>query len=58
MLTSIKLKLQLPIVRDLLSLYRLEQLLDIVLCQKGTAQYSHDLIDASVEFKFSFNDCN
>jgi len=58
MLKNIKLKLQLPIVKDWLGLYGLEQLLDIVLCQKGAAQYSHDLIDASVEFKFSFDDCN
>ena len=58
MLKSIKPKLQLPIVKDWLVLYRLEQLLDIVLCQKGTAQYSHDLVNASVEFKFSFNNCN
>ncbi len=58
MLKSFKHKLQLPVVWDLLSLYRLEQLLDTVLCQKGTTQYSHDLINASVEFKFSLNDCN
>lgn len=58
MLKSFKLKLQLPIVKDWLGLYRLDQLLDIVLCQKGTVQYSHDLINASVEFKFSFNDFN
>ena len=58
MLKSIELQLQLPVILGLLHLYRLEQVPDVVLCQEGTAQYSHDFIDASIEFKRSFNDCN
>jgi hypothetical protein len=58
MLTRIELQLQLPVILGLLRLYRLEQVLDIVLYQEGTAQYSHDLIYASIECKLSFNDCN
>jgi len=58
MLTRIELQLQLPVILGLLHLYRLEQVLDVVLCQEGTSQYSHDFIDASVEFKCPFNYCN
>jgi len=58
MLTSFELQLQLPVILGLLRLFKLEQFLDVVLCQEGAAQYSHDFIDASVEFKRSFNDCN
>ena len=58
MLTSFELQSQLPVILGLLRFNRLEQFLDVVLCQEGTAQYSHDFIDASVEFKRSFNDCN
>src|SRR5659263_39261 len=58
MLTRIELQLQLPVILGLLHLYRLEQVLDFVLCQEGTSQYSHDFIDASVEFKCPFNYCN
>jgi hypothetical protein len=58
MLTSIELQFQLSVILGLLRFNRLEQFLDIVLCQEGTAQYSHDFIDASVKFKRFFNDCN
>ena len=58
MLTSFELKLQLPVILGLLHLNRLEQFPDVVLCQEGAAQYSHDFIDASIEFKRSFNYCN
>ncbi|MDD4921437.1 MAG: hypothetical protein PHS30_03050 [Bacteroidales bacterium] len=58
MLTSIEHQLQLPVILGSLRLYRLEQFPDIVFRQEGTTQYSHDFIDASVEFKRSFNDCN
>jgi hypothetical protein len=58
MLTSFKFQLQLPVILGLLRFNRLEQFLDVVLCQEGTSQYSYDFIDASIEFKCSFNDCN
>ncbi len=58
MLIKVELQLQLPAILGLLRFYRSEQVHDIVLCQEGTAQYSHDLICASVECKLSFNDCN
>jgi hypothetical protein len=51
MLINLKLQLQLSVILGLLRLYRLEQLLDVVLCQEGIAQYSHDFTGASVEFK-------
>ena len=56
MLTRIELQLQLHVILGLLHLYRLEQTPDVVLCQEGTAQYSPDFIDASVEFKLSLKD--
>lgn len=58
MLIIIELQLQLSVILRLLRLYRLEQVLYIVFCQEGAAQYSHDLIYSSVEDKLSFNDCN
>ena len=57
MLTSLELKLQLSVILVLV-LKGQEQLLDIVLNQEGASQDSHDFIDASVEIKRSFNNCN
>ena len=37
MLISFKLQLQLPVILGLFRFYRLEQLLDVVLCQEGIA---------------------
>jgi len=53
MLKNIELQLQLPVIVVLLRLHKLEQLLDIVFCQEGAAQYSHNFIDAPVKFKLS-----
>lgn len=58
MLTSFELQLQLRVILGLLHFNRQEQFFDVVLCQKRTTQYSHNFIDAFVEFKCSFNDCN
>ncbi len=55
MLTSIELQLQQPVILCLLRLFRLEQVFDIVLCQEGTAQYSHDFIYASVEQELPYD---
>jgi hypothetical protein len=53
MLTSFELKLQLSIIPSLLRLSRQEQIPDIVFCQEGVTQDSHDFTDAPVEFKRS-----
>ncbi len=58
MLKNIEHQLQLPLILGLLRLLKLEQLLDIVFCQEGASQYSHNFIDASVKFKLSFHNCN
>ena len=53
MLTIIVLQFQLPVIEGLLCFYGLEQLLDIVLCQEGTTQYSQDFTNASVKIEHS-----
>lgn len=58
MLTRFELKLQLSVILDLFLLNRQEQILNVIFNQEGTAQYSHDFIDASVEFERSFNNSN
>jgi len=58
MLKNIELQLQLPVIVVLLRLLKLEQLLDIVFCQEGAAQYSHNFIDAPVKFQLSCDNCN
>jgi hypothetical protein len=58
MLTRFELKFQLSVILDLFLLNRQEQIPDVVFNQEGTAQYSHDFIDASVEFECSFNNSN
>ncbi len=58
MLKNIELQLQLPVIVVLLWLFKLEQLLDIVFCQKGAAQYSQNFIDAPVKLQLSRENCN
>ena len=58
MLKNIELQLQLPVIVVLLRLFNLEQLLDIVFCQEGAAQYSQNFIDAPVKLQLSCKNCN
>lgn len=58
MLKNIELQLQLPIIVVLLRLLKLKQVLNIVFCQEGAAQYSHNFIDAPVKFKLSCENSN
>ena len=58
MLKNIEPQFQLPMILGLLRLFKLEQIFDIVFCEEGAAQYSHNFIDASVKFKLSFENCN
>jgi len=52
LLKNIELQFQLPVIVVLFRLLKLDQLLDIVFCQEGAAQNSHNFIDAPVKFDF------
>lgn len=58
MLKNIELQLQLPVIVVLLRLLKLEQLLNIVFCQEGAAQYSHYFIDTPVKVKLFCENSN
>lgn len=58
MLKSIEVQLQLPIIEVLFLFEKQKQIVNIVFCQEGAAQYSHNFIDATFELELTGNYCH